>query len=274
MSGITPRRASSGSRSAAFASSAIERAWPREPPLNAVGIDVGDEREAFVHRDRERLRAAHPAEPGGHHETTSKRPAKVPARNFRQRFVRALQDALRADVNPASCRHLAVHRQPAILEVAEGFPRCPRGHQQRVGDEDARRPLVRAEDADGLSGLDEQRFVRVEAAQHGDDCVERRPRSRGAPGSAVDNQIVGPLGDGGVEVVHQHPQRRFLRPSLAGDGRAARCGDLAAENGHGRRAPGRSGARCVAAEPRTKVSNLRTYARVVKLKMKNFLLDF
>ena len=42
------------------------------------------------------------------------------------------------------------------------------------------------------------------------------------PGAAVDDEIVGPLGDVGIEIVHQHPQRGFLRPSLARQRRAAR----------------------------------------------------
>ena len=45
------------------------------------------------------------------------------------------------------------------------------------------------------------------------------------PGAAVHDEIVGPLGDLGVEVVHQHAQRGFLLPALAGDAscRAARA---------------------------------------------------
>ena len=39
--------------------------------------------------------------------------------------------------------------------------------------------------------------------------------------AAVDDQIVGPLGDLGIEIVHQHPQRGFLWPSLARQRRAA-----------------------------------------------------
>ena len=72
-----------------------------------------------------------------------------------------------------------------------------------------------AEDADGLARLDEQRLVVAERAQLADDRVERLPGARRAAGAAVDDEVVGPLGDVGVEVVHQHPQRRLLRPALA-----------------------------------------------------------
>ena len=52
------------------------------------------------------------------------------------------------------------------------------------------------------------------------------------PDAAVDDQIVGPLGDVGIEVVHQHAQRGFLRPALAGERGAARRADGAGRRGH------------------------------------------
>ena len=48
-------------------------------------------------------------------------------------------------------------------------------------------------------------------------------------GAAVDDQILGTLGDLGIEIVHQHPQRGFLRPALAGERRAARRANDATE---------------------------------------------
>ena len=101
---------------------------------------------------------------------------------------------------------------------------------------------------DRLAGLDEERLVVLEAAQRGDDRVERFPRARGAARAAVDDQIVGPLGDLRIEVVHQHAQRGFLRPSLAGERRAARRADVAAEGAHARRASGTPHARDVAVD--------------------------
>ena len=82
---------------------------------------------------------------------------------------------------------------------------------------------------DRLSRLHEQRLVVLERAQRRDDRVERLPAARGAAGAAVDDEIVGPFGDLGIEIVHQHPQRGFLRPSFAGERRAARRADMAAE---------------------------------------------
>ena len=62
-------------------------------------------------------------------------------------------------------------------------------------------------------------------AQRAHDRVERLPRARGAAGAAVDDEVLGPLGDVRVEVVHQHPQRGLLRPALAGELAAARRAD-------------------------------------------------
>ena len=74
-----------------------------------------------------------------------------------------------------------------------------------------------AEDADRLAGLHQHGLVVLQRAQRRDDRVERLPAARGPAGAAVDDEVVGVLGHLGVEVVHQHPQRGFLLPALAGD---------------------------------------------------------
>ena len=173
----------------------------------------------------------------------------------RQRLVGALENALRADVDPAARGHLAVHRQPAVFEIAEVFPGGPGRHQQRVCDQDAWRPGMRPEHRDRFARLHDQRLVVLEPAQRVDDGVEGGPAARGAPRTAVDDEIVGAFGDRGVEVVHQHAQRSFLRPPLAGDRRPMGRADLSMEGAH--LAGGAVGG-----------SNLKTYARVVKLKVK------
>ena len=58
-----------------------------------------------------------------------------------------------------------------------------------------------AEDADGLAALDEQRLVVAEAQQRADDRAQRLMAAGGAPGAAVDDEVLGPLGHFGVEVV-------------------------------------------------------------------------
>ena len=61
-------------------------------------------------------------------------------------------------------------------------------------------------------------------AQLADDRVERLPAARGAAGAAVHDEVVRVLGDLRVEVVHEHPQRRFLLPAASSSApcRAAR----------------------------------------------------
>ena len=137
-------------------------------------------------------------------------------------LVGALDDALAADVDPRARRHLAVHHQALAVELVEVLPRRPLRHQVRVGDQDARRIDRRAEHADGLAGLDEQRLVLAERAQRLQDRLEARPVARRLADAAVDDERVGVLGDLGVEVVLDHPVRRFDQPVAAGDRAAAR----------------------------------------------------
>ncbi len=216
-------------------------------------VDIDDEHCTAVHRDGERLRSAHAAASRGEGEgsgeargcgirgssnrrsrrtpcwSRSRRSRRLETRPLRgerpgdraERLVRALQDALRADVDPRSRGHLPVHREPELLEPPELGPRRPVAHEVRVGDEHARRPLVRAEHADGLARLHEQGLVGLEVAQRAHDGVERRPVAGGLARAAVDDELLGALGHLGVEVVHEHAQRRLGLPALGGELRAA-----------------------------------------------------
>ena len=76
-----------------------------------------------------------------------RRLAKVLLRRGRERLVGALEDPLRADVDPRPGRHLTEHRQPLRLEPAELVPGRPARHEQRVRDQHARRLRRRPEDA-------------------------------------------------------------------------------------------------------------------------------
>ncbi len=101
------------------------------------------------------------------------------------------------------------------------FPGRPFGNEIGIGDQYARRALMRAEHADGLAGLHQQRLVRVERLQALDDAVEGVPVARGAADAAIDDEILRPLRDLGIEIVHQHAHGRFRAPVAAGDLRAA-----------------------------------------------------
>ena len=188
-------------------------------------VDLDRDAGALVHRHGERLRAAHAAEAGGQRHGAAQAPAEVPARELRERLVRALEDPLGADVDPRPGGHLAVHRQALPLELAERVPVRPLADEVRVGDQDPRRPLVGPEHGDRLAGLDEERLVVAQPLELADDRVERLPAPGRAPGAAVDDEVVGVLGDLRVEVVHEHPQDGFLLPAAGLEGRAARRAD-------------------------------------------------
>ena len=240
-SGRTPRRAISGWISAALPCSAIDSAVPArraasaqarasssdaatlvhvaEPqaPLDALPIDLDEEAHAPVQGDGERLGAAHAPEPGGQHEAPRERAAEVLGRAGAEGLVRALQDALRADVDPRARGHLAVHGEAERLVLAEVLPVTPGGDEHGIGDEDAGRVGMRLEDADGLARLHEQRLVGLERSERGHDAVIGLPVPRRLPRAAVHDQVFPALGHVGVEVVHQHAQRGFLGPPLAGE---------------------------------------------------------
>ena len=153
-------------------------------------------------------------------ETTSlprSDPPKALVGRGRESFECPLHDSLAADVDPRSGGHLAVHDEAQPLQAIELLIIRPMPHQVRIRDQNARRFRMRAKNAHRLSGLHQQCFVIFELAQRPDNGMERRPIARGAARAAVDDQLVGFLGDLGIEIVHQHPQRGFLMPTLAGN---------------------------------------------------------
>ena len=228
-----------------------------DPTLDPGRIGLDAEGDATVHRDGERLRAAHPAEPAGERHRPRERPAEPLRRGLGERLVRPLQDALGPDVDPRARRHLPVHREPGVLELAERVPRRPLRHEHRVRDQHARRHLVRPEDADRLAGLHEHRLVVAERSERPHDRVERLPRPGGLPRPAVDDEILGAFGDVRVEIVHQHPHRGLLRPRAARELGAAGCSDLACAHARDDRTLGAAQAGCVVVLGRARTSPMR-----------------
>ena len=167
--------------------------------------------------------------------------AEVLAGALGERLVGPLEDALGADVDPRAGGHLAVHGQAQPLEPAELVRGRPVRHEERVGDQHPRRLRVGAEDRHRLARLDEQRLVVAEPPQRGDDRVEALPVARRLARAAVDHQLLGPLGHLGVEVVHQHAQRRLLLPAAAGELGAARRAHRARQRRRERRRGGGHG---------------------------------
>ena len=186
--------------------------------LGAFGVHFHDESHTLVHGDRKRLRAAHPAETRCQHKLAFQR---SPAFEFGQRaegLVRALQNPLRADVDPRTGRHLAVHDQSFFREFIEMFPRCPMWDEVRVGDQHARRVTMRLEHRHRLARLDEQGFILLQIFQRLKNRVERFPVARGLSAPAVDDQVLRTFGHLRVEVVLDHAVGGFGEPVLAGEG--------------------------------------------------------
>jgi hypothetical protein len=88
-----------------------------------LAFDV--ERARAGERRGQRLRAAHAAEARGEDPLAGEVAAVVLAAHLDEGFVRALHDALRADVDPRAGRHLAVHHQALLIELVEVLPRRP-----------------------------------------------------------------------------------------------------------------------------------------------------
>ena len=149
-----------------------------------------------------------------------------------KRLVGALQDALGADVDPASGGHLAVHHQPGLIELVEGLPVGPVRHQVGVGDQHARRERVGLQHRHRLAGLHQQGLVVFQAVEDLHDLVKALPIAGRLAAPAVDDQVFGVLGHLGVEVVHQHAFGGFLNPAFGGALRSTRSANLGG-GGHG-----------------------------------------
>ena len=204
------------------------------PAAQAGLVDVDDQAGAVVQRHGQRLGPAHAAAAAGEGQGPGEGAVLVPgelAGDRGERLEGALQDALGADVDPGPGGHLAVHHQALGLEPAELGPVRPVAHEVGVRQQHPRRPLVGAEHTHRLAGLDQQRLVLLHGLQGPGDRIERRPGPDGPAGAAVNHQVIGALGDLGVQVVHQHPQRGFRLPALGGELGAAGSFDRAGTGG-------------------------------------------
>ena len=131
-----------------------------ETLLGAGGVYFDNQADAFIHRDSKRLRAAHAAESGGEDKFSFERwLCEMFLGERAEGFVRALQNSLRADVNPTARGHLPVHDESVAFAIIKIFLGRPMGDDVGIGEEDARRVGMRFEDADGFAGLNEKGFV-------------------------------------------------------------------------------------------------------------------
>ncbi len=229
-SGRMPRASISGRISAALPSRPTETGWPVRRSAMIVERLVDARRRACRdsrcaaasrsgsagirsrgsdapgHDGRQRLRAAHAAQAGGQDPPALQIAAIMLAAHLDEGLVGALNDALRADIDPRAGGHLAVHRQPLAIERVEMLPARPMRHQVGVGEQHARR--IRHGCGTRRPGLPDWTSSVWSASsrlrRRGDDPVEALPVARRAADAAIDDQLPRPLGNLGVEVVHQH----------------------------------------------------------------------
>ena len=182
--------------------------------LDAARLAFDREARSAGHHRRQRLRTAHAAKPGGEQPLAAEVAAMMLTAHLDEGFVSALHDPLGANVNPGAGGHLAVHRQPLAIEFVEMFPIRPFRDKIGIGDQHPRRIFMGAKHADRLAGLDQQGFVRFQPLQRFDDPVIAFPVARGSTDAAIDDKLLRPFRDVRVQIVHQHPQRRFGEPAL------------------------------------------------------------
>ena len=191
--------------------------------LQVRRIDVHDEAGAFVEGNGERLRTTHTTAARREREGAGQCSVKVLGGHRTEGLVGALHDALGADVDPRTGRHLAIHRQTEGLQTAKLRPCGPVAHEIRVGDQHSRCPLVRAHHAHWPAGLHQHRLVVTQCLQRAHQSVKTGPVARRPSSAAVDHEGVGVFGHLRIEVVSEHPHRGFLRPAHRGAGGATRC---------------------------------------------------
>ena len=190
--------------------------------LQAGFINVDNEAGATVKGDGQRLCAAHAAAAAGQGEGAGQGAVEALLGHGCEGLEGTLQDALGSDVDPGAGRHLAVHHQAFILELAEVLPVSPVSHQVGVSNKHARCPLIGLPDAHRLAGLHQQGFIGFEVLEGFYDGVKGFPAARCTTGAAVDHEVLGALGNLGVEVIHEHAQGRFGLPRLGGQFGSAR----------------------------------------------------
>ena len=193
--------------------------------VDALGVDLDDERRGAREHAGERLGAAHAAEPGGQDQAPGERAAEVLAARGHERLVGALEDPLGADVLPRARRHAREHREPGVDQLLPAGHAAPAADDVAVRDHGDRREAVGREEADRLAGLDDQRLLLLHGAKRLDDAVVALPVARGLRGARVHDQLLGALGV--LEVVLEHAQDRFLPPALAAQLAAALRLDVA-----------------------------------------------
>ncbi len=125
----------------------------------------------------------------------------------------AVHDTLRADIHVGAGRHLTVLRDTerivALPVVGLGIV----GNHHAVGDDHAGRARMRGEETERMARVHDQRLLVGHLAQILHHQAILGPVLKDSAVAAIGYELVGMLGDGGVEIVlnHQHDGRGLTR---------------------------------------------------------------
>ena len=130
-----------------------------EPLLDALRININPQKRRARHGSRQRLRSAHPAHAARNDQLARKVSTKMLVARRVESLISALNNPLRADIDPRPSRHLSIHHQPGALQLVELLPVGKMPDQVRVRDQHARRILVSLKHAHRLPRLHQQSLV-------------------------------------------------------------------------------------------------------------------
>ena len=193
--------------------------------INARLLTFNIQRHRTRQRRRQRLRAAHTAQTSGQNPTPFPIAIEVLTTRFDKGFIRALHDALRANVNPTARRHLSIHKQTLAVEFVEMFPIRPFGHEVRIGNQHTRCIAVGFKHAHWFARLHEQGFILVQFFEGSEDGVVALPIARRTTNATIHHKVLWIFSDFRVKVVLNHAVRRFGQPVFTAQLCATWCVD-------------------------------------------------
>ena len=195
--------------------------------INAALLTLNVQRHRARERRRQRLCATHTAQTCGQNPTPRPVAAKMLTPRLDKGLIRALHNALRANINPATGGHLAVHEQSLAIQFVKMFPIRPFRHKVRVRQQHARRIGMGFEHTRRFARLHQQRFILIQIFQRRQNRVIARPIARRTTDAAVHHQMLRILRDFGVQIILNHAVRRFGQPVFTIELCAARGADHA-----------------------------------------------
>ena len=196
-----------------------------EPALDSARIDLDAQDRRAGHRRREGLGAAHPAEPGGENRPPAQVRTSRSASRPRPRTSGTCPGGFPGCRCRSSSRRSSGRTSSALAPRGAGTrPRSPSGAPAASSRSApaARRGCVRKTPT-GFPLWTSSVSSSPSSSSERTMRLERVVASGGLAGAAVDDELLGLLGDLGVEVVEEHPQRSLGLPRARVQRRPARA---------------------------------------------------